>query len=138
MELSEEQIEFIRLEILRMGVEQGSLANSLVDHVCCAIEAHPGSDFNAAYVEAIRTFGDNGMIKIQKEIILISTIKTTEKMKKTMYVTGFLAAFLSSTGLLFKLMHWQGASIMLVLGVIFINLGFLPMYFYGKYKSAVK
>lgn len=57
-------------------------------------------------------------------------------MKRAVYLIGFLASFLLSTGFMFKIMHWPGASIMMVLGFILLNIGFLPMYFYDKYKSA--
>jgi hypothetical protein len=56
-------------------------------------------------------------------------------MKKTMYVLGYIAVLLSTTGLLFRTMHWPGASIMLVVGVVLLNVGFLPMFFYNRYKQ---
>jgi hypothetical protein len=57
-------------------------------------------------------------------------------MNKTVSVFGFLACFLISSGTLFKIMHWPSASIMLVLGFVFLNFGVLPAYFYSKYKQA--
>ncbi|QMU31598.1 hypothetical protein HUW48_17240 [Adhaeribacter radiodurans] len=57
-------------------------------------------------------------------------------MKKMMYVFGYIAASLVTTGLLFKLNHWPGATILLVLGIALLNLGFLPLYFYERYKMA--
>lgn len=137
MQITENQIEFIRNDLRNRGLKLNSLLNSLVDHICCAIESHPGSDFNIVYAEVIRTFGEQGFIKIQMETELLLTIKKEEKMKKTMYVIGFISTFLTTTGLLFKLQHWQGASIILIAGIMLINLGFLPMYFYYKYKRSV-
>lgn len=136
MQITEEQIEFIRNDIRNRGVKLDQLVNTLLDHICCAIEAHPGKAFNTVYAEVIQSFGEQGLLKIQEEIIILN-IKKEEKMKKVMYVTGFIATFLTTTGLLFKLQHWQGASIILILGIMLINLGFLPMYFYDKYKRSV-
>lgn len=136
MQITDQHIEFILEDLNKRGVKLNNLVDNLLDHICCAIEAHPGSDFNTAYTEVIHSFGEQGLLKIQNEIILL-TIKKEEKMKKTMYVIGFMATFLTTTGLLFKLQHWPGASIMLILGVMLINLGFLPMYFYDKYKSSL-
>lgn len=136
MQITEQHIAFILEDLHKKGVTLNNLVDNLLDHICCAIEAHPGPDFNTAYTEVIRSFGEQDLLKIQKEIKLL-TIKKEEKMKKTMYVIGFMATFLTTTGLLFKVQHWQGASIMLILGVMLINLGFLPMYFYDKYKSSL-
>lgn len=57
-------------------------------------------------------------------------------MNKSVSIFGFLACFLISSGTLFKIMHWPSASIMLVLGFVFLNFGVLPAYFYSKYKQA--
>ena len=57
-------------------------------------------------------------------------------MKKSVYVLGFLCCFLISTAILFKIMHWPAASVMLVTGVALLNFGFLPAYFYQKYRVA--
>ncbi|WP_417355070.1 hypothetical protein [Flavobacterium sp.] len=56
-------------------------------------------------------------------------------MKKSIYVFGFIASFLISTAILFKIMHWPAAGILLFCGVVILNLGFLPAYFYNKYKN---
>ncbi len=57
-------------------------------------------------------------------------------MKRTVSVLGFIAFFTLSNGLMFKMMHWPGASIMSVTGFLLLSFGFLPAYFYGRYKSA--
>jgi hypothetical protein len=57
-------------------------------------------------------------------------------MKKSVYVLGFLASFFISSGVIFKFMHWPGASAQIVAGFVFLNLGFLPVYFYQKFKNA--
>lgn len=58
-------------------------------------------------------------------------------MKRAVYLLGFISSFLISTAFLFKMMHWAGASVVLVTGIVFLNFGFLPVYFYDKYKTAV-
>ncbi len=57
-------------------------------------------------------------------------------MKKSVYVLGFIASFLLSMGILFKLMHWPAASILIFTGFVLLNFGFLPAFFYQKYKHA--
>ncbi len=136
MQVTEQEIEFIRADIRSMGIKLDSIEDSILDHICCAIEAHPGSDFNSVYAEVKQSFGEHELLNIQKQVISISK-KNKEKMKKTMYFIGFVATFLTTTGMLFNFMHWKGAAIILVSGVILINLGFLPMYFYDRYKKSV-
>jgi hypothetical protein len=137
MELTDDQIDFIRKDVQMRGIKLNSLEDNIVDHICCIIEAHPGSDFNMVYAEVMNMFGEKGFLKIQEETVLLLNIKKEEKMKKTMYAIGFIATFMTTTGLLFKLQHWAGASIILVLGIMLINFGFLPMYFYDRYKRSV-
>jgi hypothetical protein len=57
-------------------------------------------------------------------------------MKRSVYLLGFIACFLLSSGLMFKVMHWPTANIQLVSGFLFLNFGLLPAYFFGKYNSA--
>lgn len=60
-------------------------------------------------------------------------------MKKSVFVLGFITFFLISMGLLFKIMHWPMAGIMLVCGVAAFGFGLLPVLswqLYRKYGSA--
>ncbi|WP_169336033.1 GldL-related protein [Flavobacterium rivuli] len=58
-------------------------------------------------------------------------------MKRSVYVMGFIACFTLITGLMFKIMHWPLATVLLFAGFLLLNVGFLPTYFYQKYKAAV-
>ena len=57
-------------------------------------------------------------------------------MKRAVYLIGFLASFTISTGFIFKIMHWPYANMLMLTGFIALNIGFLPLYFYNKYKAA--
>jgi hypothetical protein len=137
MKLSSEQIDFIQHDIYEKGVELDDLADSLVDHICCYIEQHSHSDFNEAYQAALNEFGRFGPKEIQENTLFLLTLKTATTMKITMYLFGYFSAILVTTGILFKVMHWPPASILLVLGIALLNFGYLPMYFYSKYKQSV-
>ena len=137
MELTSEQISFIRQDILKRGLTMDDVADSLVDHICCIIENDDSDDFEIAYKKAIGIFGNDGIRQIQHDIILILTFKKEMTMKKTMYLIGYVAALFISTGLLFKIQQWPGAAIVLTLGIVLLNFTFLPMYFYRKYKQVV-
>lgn len=137
MELTENQVRQIYSDIRERGVTMDELAESLVDHICCAIEREKEMSFEEAYQNALAAFGDDGLQRTQRETILFINQKKEIIMKKTMFILGYIAVSLITTGLLFKLQHWPGASIMLVFGIGLLNFGFLPMYFYGRYKQAI-
>lgn len=137
MDLTEKQIEQIYSDIRERGVTMDELADSLVDHICCAIEREEKLDFESAYQEVLTAFGDDGLHRTQLETILFINHKKEIVMKKTLFILGYIAVSLITTGLLFKIQHWPGASIMLVFGIGLLNFGFLPMYFYSRYKQAV-
>ena len=136
MELTDRQIAIIREDIRLHGIYNSELADSAVDHICCCMEEDTVTDFNLAYAKALDSFGVNGLKRMQLETQLIINFKKELTMKKTMYLLGYLALILSTTGLLFKVQHWPGAAVMLVLGVLILNFGFLPMFFYERYKQA--
>lgn len=58
----------------------------------------------------------------------------SEKMK---IVLGVIAAIITGLSGLFKLLHLQGAEIMLMLGAFVFAIGFLPFLFFTMYKKSV-
>lgn len=137
MELTAEQIETIRTDVYRKGVSMEGLAESLVDHICCSIEANGHSNFADAYAQALQAFGQDGIKQVQEQTTYLLTFKKEKAMKRFMFILGYLSVCLCTTGFLFKLQHWPGASIMLVLGVLILNFGCLPLFFYDRYKRAI-
>lgn len=63
-------------------------------------------------------------------------IRKINRMKKSVYVLGFLTCFLVSTGAMFELFHWPYSGKIMFSGFLLLNFGLLPTYFYQKYKSA--
>lgn len=57
-------------------------------------------------------------------------------MKRTVNLLGFLACFTLSTGFMFKIMHWPYASILMLIGFALLSFGFLPTFFYGRYRQS--
>ena len=137
MKITESQLEYIRADVQQRGIQMYSLVEDLVDHICCAIEEREEGDFDQIYQTVIDSFGDEGLYKIEEATIKLLTFKREKNMKKALYLIGFIATFLSSTGILFKTLHWPGANMMLVVGIVMINIGFLPLYFYDKYKRSI-
>lgn len=135
MNVRDHHIELIRNDLRSRGIRMQQLEDDLVDHICCALEESGHGTFEAAYHRILSSFGENGLLKIQYQII--SNSKNEVAMKKIMYSLGFVATFLITTGLLFKVQHWPGAAIMLTLGIALLNFGFLPMFFYDRYKRSI-
>ncbi|HEX8562683.1 MAG TPA: hypothetical protein VF676_06865 [Flavobacterium sp.] len=136
MELTSEHIAAIRDQIEAQGVTLTDLSDSLLDHICCVIENDPEDDFHLACANAFKSFGANGIKKVEDETIIVLTSKS-RIMKKIMFLLGYVAAALISTGMLFKIQHWPAASILLTVGIVVLNFGFLPMYFHDRYKRAM-
>ena len=52
-------------------------------------------------------------------------------------ILGVVAAIITGISGLFKLMHLQGADLLLMLGAFVFTVGFLPFYFFIMYKKSV-
>lgn len=50
---------------------------------------------------------------------------------------GFIAGMLISAGSMFKGMHWPTANIQILLGMVILNVVFLPLFFYHLYQKAI-
>lgn len=137
MKLNSEQIERIECDLKAEGIQSQELRESLLDHICCQVEGSESGTFEEAYHQAILCFGPDGIRQVEKETYRLLNHKYLI-MKNTMYLTGYLAAFLSTTGILFKIQHWPGAVVMLTLGIALFNLAFLPLYFYHRKKQVAR
>jgi len=136
--LSDIQIEFIRNDLRARGITRVELQDDLLDHVCCIIERNLKSDgdFEGYYQQIIPTFYRNDLYEIEKETINLLTFKHYYLMKNTMIRSGSLATLLLVLGLVFKFMHWPGASVMLVVSILLFSLLFLPLVFLLTTKDA--
>lgn len=135
--ISDDQITFILNDIRRNGVEMEDLQLSLLDHVCCIIEnqLEENGDFEQFYYRAVSTFYIKNLSEIEEETKALLNNKYYYTMKKIMFVSGFVSASLLTIGILFKFMHWPGAGILLVLGIVLFSLLFLPLLFTIKAKE---
>jgi hypothetical protein len=136
MELLDGDIEKIKRDLASHGVTMDKLSDSLLDHICCAIEEMDANDFESAYEQVLDRFGDDGIRSVQEETTHL-IYKKEFTMKKTMYVLGYFASMFAVTGVLCKMMHWPGGGPALLLSGLLLNFGFLPLYFRDKYKQSV-
>jgi len=135
--LSDEQVEYIEQQVNNSQIESKELQEDLIDHFCCVIEDYldQGKTFEESYNKAYEIVCPNGFDEIYKETLLLLTSNNIIIMKKSMYILGFIATVLLTTSILFKLMHWPGAGLLIVLGafmLIFVLLPIIALYFYKK------
>jgi hypothetical protein len=138
--LTEEQIAFIENDIKVRGITSPDLIIDLLDHICCLIENKLDEyrNFDTVYQETILLFGKNGLKEIQDETNRLLTFKHYYTMNKTMKISGYVSSLMILFGAFFKFNHWPGASIMMVFGVFFFTVLFLPLLFILKFKASAE
>jgi len=138
--LTEEQIAFIENDIKVRGITSPDLSIDLLDHICCLIENKLDEyrNFDTVYQETILLFGKNGLKEIQDETNRLLTFKHYYTMNKTMKISGYVSSLMILFGAFFKFNHWPGASILMVFGVFFFTILFLPLLFILKFKSSAE
>lgn len=139
-ELNDEQVAFIEADIRRRGVFIRGLQEDLLDHICCLLENRMGHDepFEKAYSSILVDFGEEGLQGIQDETTYLLTHKYREKMKKLMFGSGLSAAVLLTAGPIFKLQHWPGANVMLLVGILLLALFFVPLWFTLRFRESTE
>lgn len=135
--LSDEEIDFIWEDIRKRGVFTESLAENLLDHICCFIEEQPddGRPFGEICRQAMESFGPNGLQEVQDETLFLINQKHLSKMKKLMYISGTFASLALIIGAMFKIFHWPGANLLLIFGTLSLTFLFSPFFFYMYFKE---
>lgn len=137
VKVSDEQVDFILHEIEAHGVTIEDLQWNLLDHMCCIIENEMSEkdDFNEFFKRLLPRFFNDNLHEIQEETELLLTFKHFYAMKKTVNISGLLAAVLTLMGSVLKVFHLPGANICFVLGIAFFSLIFLPLMIALKFRD---
>lgn len=135
--LNEQQVNFILDDIRRNGIEMEELQLNLLDHICCVIEEEmsPEMNFEVMYRSVLPRFFEKELREIQEETDLLLTFKNYYAMKKVMLNTGIFSAITFTIGAVFKIMHWPGAGVLLLLPIAIVSFIFLPLLFLIKSKE---
>lgn len=128
-ELTNKEINVLLNEIENGGLTYTGLQQELLDHLCCDIEAKmdEGFEFVRALDQVKQEMGQDTIRQIQEDTLLLINQKY-RLMKKFMYILGTIAPTLIIVGTVFKIQHWPGASIMLVLGLFLLAAVYLPVF----------
>ena len=132
--LNDFQIGLIEKDIQSSGVYMKDLVYDMLDHICCSVEEkmQEGEVFDKAYEKTKSEFCHTGYEEIQAETKFLLTINSN-KMKTLKNVLGITAFVLLLTGNFFKIQHWPGGGMLVVLGSLLI-IGILISMFRAKYQ----
>jgi len=138
-ELTEKEIQKLNREIEKGGLTYTELQQELLDHLCCDVEAEmdEGLEFIKALEKVRKDIGKDRIQKIQEETLLLVNQKY-RMMKKFMYVLGMIAPPLLIIGTIFKIQHWPGAGVMLVLSLFMLGAIYLPLFVMVKIRDTRK
>lgn len=127
--VTDEQVDFILNDIEKKGIVTEDVRYNILDHVCCIIENEMNSemDFFEFYRDTIARFYRKELGEIEAETQLLLTFKNYYAMKRILKISGIISIILMLMGATFKMMHWPGAGIMLILGFVFFSLVFIPL-----------
>ena len=67
-------------------------------------------------------------------MLLFHKIKESPKSERLLHISGFMGLSLTAMGVLFKIMHWPGAAILLNVGMGILAFAYVPIYFVKRYK----
>lgn len=126
-ELTLRNIEEISRDVGRQEISFPHLRDELTDHICCDVEneMQKGLSFPDAYLAVRRKLGSRRLREIQEETLFAVDTKYRQ-MKTTMKISGIAGTVLLGFAALFKIMHWPGAGIMLMLGGFILAFIFMP------------
>ena len=69
-------------------------------------------------------------------LILAHKLKESPNNEAILHISGFVGLAFTTVGSLFKIMHWPGASIMLLIGLGTLAFLYVPIYFYKRYQTS--
>jgi hypothetical protein len=83
------------------------------------------------------TIGAALLVLVYFPLILFYKLKESPGKEALLHITGFLGLTLTTLGVLFKIMHWPGAAVLLLGGMSVLAVAYVPIYFYKKYQTSV-
>jgi hypothetical protein len=137
--LEKEQVKIISEDVNKARITLTHLAEDLIDHICCEVENEMagGAAFTDAYNKVRSLFGLKELQKIQENTLYLID-KNYRIMKTTMKISGLVSLSLLAFATVFKIFHWPGAGVGMVLGFLILCGVFYPAIIYLNYKESGK
>ena len=138
--LSDQQTETVRQRVLAENISITTLADDVVDHLCCVIEQKLtlGIPFETALTEAIQELAPEGLEQLQEETILLLNNDKIIFMKKVTYLIGLLSTMCYSLGWAFSVLRWPGGFEMSTYGMMAFLFLFLPMIAVNYFRFKIR
>ncbi|MDW3193394.1 MAG: hypothetical protein R8G66_13560 [Cytophagales bacterium] len=138
--ITEDQEQVIIDDVESSKIRNQSLKEDLIDHLCCMteIQMDKGSSFEDALKVAMVQTAPNGLNEIEKETIFLLNYSKIIFMKRLTYLSGYLFSVTWIAGVLFKILHLPGASMMLSIGGLGLAFIFFPLLLINRYKSIAR
>jgi len=135
--ITDNEVDFILNDISKKGIKTEDVRDNILDHVCCIIENEmkKGMNFNEFYRDTISQFYLNNLDEIEEETQLLLTFKYYHAMKRTVKTSGIISILLFVIGSILKSLHLPGAGVVIVLGLSFFSLVFIPLNIVLKYRD---
>lgn len=126
-DLTRQNLQQIRRDVVREEISFSHLLDELTDHICCEVEneMQRGLSFPEAYQAVRRKLGPRRLREIQEETLYAVDTKYRQ-MKNTMKISAIAGTVLLGFAALFKIMHWPGAGIIMILGALTLAFVFMP------------
>ena len=127
--VTDDQVDFILNDIENRGIITEDVRYNILDHVCCIMENEMSNEtnFEEFYEKTIAQFYQKELGEIEEETQVLLTFKHYYAMKRILKISGIISTLLIVIGIIFKVMHWPGASAMAILGLGFFSLVFIPL-----------
>lgn len=140
-ELTEKQFDVVNDQI-SSSIGNRQLCLELIDHACCHIEEmlDNGIAFDEALKRSISLLAPDGLHDIEVELDHVLQPQIPKIMKTSLYFFGFIASFCILLGIMFRVQHWPGADVMLLIGdvslvfcmlTLLISVALVPAAFVG-------
>ncbi|GAA0726583.1 hypothetical protein GCM10009430_33710 [Aquimarina litoralis] len=139
MRLDEEQEKRIEEFVDKQDFRLVSLRDDILDHLCCVVESdlRAGKTFDQSLKDAVFDLAPNGLIDLEKKTFFLLNSKRIIMMKKLMYLIGFIGSLTLTTGIVFKLLWYPGANMLLMTGFLVLLLIFVPIVTIDRYKVTI-
>ena len=82
------------------------------------------------------TLGAVTLVLAYFPLLLRYKLKEAPKGEYLMHISGWVGISLTTLGVLFKVMHWPGASIQLLVGMAVLAFVYVPVYFFKQYRTS--
>lgn len=136
MRLTEEQESLVQERVLSENFHLKELADDLIDHLCCYLEQEgkEDQDFERQLEKAIETLAPEGLISLEKRTLLLLNPTKILIMKRFLFTFGLLSSIAITLGVLFKLMSWPAANMLIFGGSLTFLFIFLPFWTLDRFK----